>query len=158
MKAGEKAAVADQRPSKQQRRRNRNTLIVSQAISGKRPSDIARRFDVTPCRVRQIVAKEGLLEQRRSELKREFGVQPRIDALPDGIPIDVLILCDANIHGWGARILRLASSSLRVKTLGDLRDTTDDELLREPGIGRGLVAELRRFCAFRGVARPAASR
>jgi hypothetical protein len=33
-----------------------------------------------------------------------------------------------------------------IQTLGDLRSTTDAQLLKEPNVGKKMITELRRFC------------
>jgi hypothetical protein len=114
-----------------------------------RPAQIATQFDITPCRVRQIVASNQSLRERLAQLKREYGPRPSIESLPDETPIDVLILCEATIHGWWTRVSHLAFTSLELRTLGDLRRTSDAQLLAEPKIGKRTVEQLRLFCPRR---------
>jgi hypothetical protein len=59
-----------------------------------------------------------------------------------------------HIHGWSVRIRRLEYTQTiePIHTLGDLRRTTDAQLLREPNVGKKMLAELRRFCPHRNPA------
>jgi hypothetical protein len=131
--------------------RNRDAAIIRQHQVGKRVRDIARDFRISPGRVQQIVKSADRHARRRSELERKYGVRPDITALPDGTPLEVLLLCDANIQGWSARIQNLeqppyASGLPPLRTLGDLRNAADAQLLKEPNVGRKLLTELRRLC------------
>jgi hypothetical protein len=129
--------------------RERNFSIIRLRRKGNNPSDIAARFNVSPARVAQIVAAGDALERRRAELAKKYGACPKIGQLNDRAPVDVLILCNATIHGWAVRVTRLKNASNTIKTLGDLRKTTDAQLLREPHIGTRMLAHLRSFCPFR---------
>jgi hypothetical protein len=129
----------------------RNATIIQQNRSGKPHRQIANDFKISPDRVRQIITTAEQQEKRRAELENKYGHQPNIAALPDSTPIEVLLLCDAHIQGWAARLAYLEhapypSAPTDIKTLGDLRSTPDVELLREPKIGRKMLTELRRFC------------
>jgi hypothetical protein len=129
----------------------RNAAIVQQYRSGKPYRQIADDFKISPYRVRQIITTTERQEKRRAELENKYGRRPNIAALPDSTPIDVLLLCDAHIQGWAARLAYLQrspypSAPTVIKTLGDLRGTPDVELLREPNIGKKMLTELRRFC------------
>jgi hypothetical protein len=68
--------------------------------------------------------------------------------MPDTTAIEVLALCNGRIHGWAGRIGRIEP----IRTLGDLRRTTDAQLLKEPNVGKQMLAELRRFCPPRNPA------
>jgi hypothetical protein len=127
--------------------RERNSSIIRLHKRGRRLADIASEFEITPGRVCQIVAKGAAIEQRRAELKKRYGERPTIGGLADRTPVDVLVLCDADIPGWAKRVGELHSAS--IKTLGDLRSVADAKLLREPKFGKGFVAQLRLFCPFR---------
>jgi hypothetical protein len=129
--------------------RERNSSILQLFKSGKSQADIGRQFGITPGRVRQIIVMADRMEQRRAELVKKYGTQPIVHTLPDSTPFDVLVLCNANIHGWSVRVANLAHTSLKIKTLGDLRRTADEQLLREPSIGEKMVTQLRLFCPFR---------
>jgi hypothetical protein len=97
--------------------------------------------------VKQVLAQFRREERRRAELVERYGRRPDIAALPDDTPIDVLELCDGRIHGWAARLSHLKYSPENpMGTLGDLRRVSDGALLKEPNIGRKMLAELRRFC------------
>jgi hypothetical protein len=64
----------------------------------------------------------------------------------------VLELYDGDVHGWAARISHLKHSAQNpISTLGDLRRVSDRLLLKEPNIGKKMLAELRRFCPSQGV-------
>jgi len=127
----------------------RNSSIIGLRKKGKSFTDIAARFDLSSGRVRQIVASHEPLEQRRGELKQRYGAHPRISELKDDTSVDVLILCDANIQGWDARVRKLKYASMPIMTLGDLRRMTSPKLLREPHIGPRMLAQLRAFCPYR---------
>jgi hypothetical protein len=129
----------------------RNAAIIQQYRSGKPHTQIANDFKISPYRVRQIITAAEQQENRHAELENKYGRQPNIAALPDSTPIDVLLLCDAHIQGWAARLAYLQrspypSDTTVIKTLGDLRSTADVELLREPNLGKKMLTELRRFC------------
>jgi hypothetical protein len=131
--------------------KNRNAAIIRQHQSDKRLRNIARDFRISPGRVQQIVKNAERHARRRSELERKYGVCPEITALPDSTPLEVLLLCDAKIQGWSARIQNLeqppyASGLPPLRTLGDLRSAADAQLLKEPNVGRKLLTELRKFC------------
>jgi hypothetical protein len=62
-----------------------------------------------------------------------------------------LLLCEGKIAGWVVRVGHLESplypsNRPAIQTRGDLRSTTDAELLKEPNVGKKMVTELRRFC------------
>jgi hypothetical protein len=140
-------SVAMNKGGKPQHERNRSIIRLHK--KGKSPTDIAAQFNVSPGRVYQIVARGATLEQRRAQLKKRYGERPKISELSDRTPVDVLILCDADIPGWAARVEQLRRASVPVKTLGDLRSVTDSQLLRIPKIGTRLLVRLRLFCPFR---------
>jgi hypothetical protein len=144
--------ITDRRPMSTDSRyqRERNSSIIRLSESGDTVASIARRYHITSCRVRQIIANGRLLEHRRAELERVYGPCPRIEALPDDTPVEVLVLRQANIHGWAVRVMNLRYTSLRIKTLGNLRQATDSQLLREPNIGKQMVAQLRLFSRAQG--------
>jgi hypothetical protein len=130
--------------------RERNATIIRLRKQGKSAYDIAAQFNLTLGRVGQIIAKGDPLQKRRAELKKRYGARPNIRKLADRTPVDVLILCNGNIHGWALRVSQLRHASMPVLTLGDLRSMTDAQLLREPHMGTRMLAELRSFCPFRG--------
>ena len=127
----------------------RNRSIISLHKTGMRPSDIAAQFKVSLGRVYQIVERGAAMEQRRAKLKKKYGERPNIDELADRTSVDVLIIIDADILGWAERVTQLRRASIRINTLGDLRTVTDTQLLREPKIGKRLLAQLRLFCPLR---------
>jgi len=129
----------------------RNAAIIQQHRRGKPHRQIANDFKISAYRVWQIITAAERQERRRAELEYKYGRRPNIAALPDSTPIDVLLLCDGHIQGWAARLAYLQrspypSDTTVIKTLGDLRSTTDLQLLREPNIGKKMLTELRRFC------------
>ena len=132
---------------KQQQKRN--CAIICLHKKRERPSAIAAQFNVSVGRVYQIVARGAPLEQRRTQLRKRYGERPTIKDLSDRTPVDVLILFDANIPGWAARVTQLRRASIPIRTLGHLRTVSDAQLLREPKIGTFLLAQLRLFCPFR---------
>ena len=127
--------------------RERNATIISLRKKGKSTSDIAAQFSVSCGRVQQIIASGDALEQRRAQLRKRYGSCPSIERLGDRTPVEVLILYNGDIHGWAVRVSQLRHAS--VKTLGDLRNITDAQLLSEPHIGMRMLAQLRSFCPFR---------
>jgi hypothetical protein len=130
---------------------NRNANIIQLYQAGTRPADIARIFDISRHRVHQIIGQAKRSDARRAELEGKYGSKPNIEALSDATPIEVLRLCDDRIDGWTARVehLEYTQAIEPIRALGDLRRTTDTELLREPNIGTKMLAELRRFCPSR---------
>jgi hypothetical protein len=78
----------------------------------------------------------------------KYGSHPNITVLPDETPIEVLCLCEGRIHGWSVRVwhLEYTPTNEPIRTLGDLRRATAAQLLKEPNVGRKMLAELRRFC------------
>jgi hypothetical protein len=89
----------------------RNTTIIQQSRSGKPRRQIANDFKISAYRVWQIITTAERQEKRRAELENKYGHRPNIAALPDSTPIDVLLLCDAHIQGWAARLAYLKRSS-----------------------------------------------
>jgi hypothetical protein len=62
--------------------------------------------------------------------------------------LEVLALCDGKVQGWATRIRHLTNGTYHhapIATLGDLRRTSDAQLLKAGKVGRKLVRELRRF-------------
>lgn len=108
---------------------------------------IAKELGVSRERVKQILDRVRREERRRAELVERYGAHPEIATLPDDTPIDVLELCEGEVHGWGARISHLRHSAQNpIGTLGELRRISDRVLLKEPNVGKKMLAELRRFC------------
>jgi hypothetical protein len=132
----------------------RNATIIRLYRSGTRPVDLARQFSISRGRVRQIVKRAAWEEKWRVGLAGKYGSHPKIAALPDDTSIEVLCLCAGDIHGWAVRVSHLEHTYniAPIKTLGDLRTTTDAQLLNEPNVGKKTVAELRRFCPRRNPA------
>jgi len=125
---------------------DRNATIVRLLRSGGSPSDIANQFNVSPGRVTQIVAANAAIDRLRTTLEKKYGARPNIRQLADQTPIEVLILCDADMHGWAVRVKSLRQAATAIKTLGNLRWMADEELLRIPGVGTRMLQELRSFC------------
>jgi hypothetical protein len=125
----------------------RAAAVIELQKSGMTHSAIAQELGVSRERVKQILDRVRREERRRGELVGRYGARPDIAALPDDTPIDVLELCDGEIHGWAARISHLKHSQKNpIGTLGDLRRVSDRLLLKEPNVGKKMLAELRRFC------------
>ena len=131
----------------------RNARIIRLLRGGGRPSDIASEFKVSRGRVTQIVAANAALDRLRATLQKKYGAHPNIRQLADQTPIEVLILCDASLHGWAVRITSLRQGPTPIRTIGNLRRISDAELLRIPGIGTRMVRELRCFCPRPGEAK-----
>jgi hypothetical protein len=82
----------------------RDSTIIRLYQSGTRPVDLAREFNISRDRVRQIVEQAKRSDARRTALEAKYGSHPKIAALPDETPIEVLCLCDGAIQGWRVRI------------------------------------------------------
>jgi len=124
----------------------RNSAIVRLLRSGGSASEIASQFNVSPGRVTQIVAANDALDRLRAALQKKYGLRPNIRQLTDQTPIEVLILCDADMHGWAVRVKSLRQAATPIKTIGNLRRMTDEELLRIPGVGTRMLQQLRSYC------------
>ena len=124
----------------------RNSAIVRLLRSGGSPSDIASQFNVSPGRVAQIVVANDALDRLRAALQKKYGARPNIRQLSDQTPIEVLMLCDADMHGWAVRVKALRQAATPIKTIGNLRRMTDEELLRIPGVGSRMLQQLRSCC------------
>jgi hypothetical protein len=124
----------------------RNARIIRLVRGGGRASDIANQFNVSLGRVKQIVAANAALDRLRAVLQEKYGARPNVRLLADNAPIEVLILCDASMHGWAVRITSLRQAATPIRTIGNLRRMSDAELLRIPGIGKRILHELRSFC------------
>jgi len=125
---------------------DRNSTIVRLLRSGRSSATIANQFNVSPGRVAQIVAANEAIDRLRATLQKKYGARPNIRQLADRTPIEVLILCDADMHGWAVRVKSLRQTATPIKTIGNLRRMTDAELLRIPGVGTRMLQELRSFC------------
>jgi hypothetical protein len=130
---------------------DRNATIIRLYRRGTRPADLARQFNISRHRVHQIIDQAKRQDARHAELVGKYSAHPNVNALPDETPVEVLCLCDGNIQGWSTRIRHLEDPQTiePIRTLGDLRRTTDTELLREPNIGIKMLCELRRLCPRR---------
>jgi hypothetical protein len=124
----------------------RNARIIRLLRGGENPSKIAGQFNLSPGRVTQIVAANAELDRLRSVLAKKYGTRPNIGKLADQTPIEVLILCEAGMHGWAVRVTSLRKAASPIRTIGTLRRMSDAELLRIPGIGTRMLRELRLFC------------
>jgi DNA-directed RNA polymerase alpha subunit len=129
----------------------RNAIIVRLYRDGARPADLALQFNISRDRVRQIIDQAKRQDAWHAALVEKYGSHPKINALPDVTPIEVLCLCDTDMRGWSLRVKRFEHPRTiePIRTLGDLRRITDTELLREPNIGKKILGELRRFCSHR---------
>ena len=122
-------------------------MVIELHKSGRTKAAIASDLGISRERVKQILDRARRQERRRGGLVEQYGAYPDVAALPDDTPIDVLELCDGEIHGWSARIGHLKYSDQHpLGTLGDLRRISDRLLLKEPNVGKKMLAELRRFC------------
>jgi hypothetical protein len=130
----------------------RNAAIIHQRQLGKDTSTIAAEFGVTRARVCQIVRRFLVQQQQRAALVKIYGTTPNIAWLSDSTPIEVLALCDGKIQGWARRLRHLEyAHGGPVRTLGDLRRLSDEELKSVECIGTRMARELRRFCPFQSV-------
>jgi hypothetical protein len=114
-----------------------------------RNADIARQLHMRPDRVRDIIKRDERRKQHRAELEAKYGKRPKVATLPDDTPLEVLTLCDGKIQGWATRVWHLANDTYLhapIATLGELRRTSDAQLLKAGNVGKKLVEELRRFC------------
>jgi len=128
----------------------RNTTIIQLYQSGTQQVDLARQFGISRSRVHQIIEQAERSDARRAKLEAKYGSHPRVAALPDETPIELLHLCQGRIQGWGARLERFETQGIDpLRTLGDPRRTSDEQLLREPMLGKKMLSELRRFCPRR---------
>jgi hypothetical protein len=129
----------------------RNATIFELFRTGAHPADLARQFNISRDRVRQIIDQAKRQDAWHAELVAKYGVHPKIHQLPDETPIEVLCLCDTDMRGWSLRVKRFEFPELTepIRTIGDLRRATDAELLKERNIGIKMLAELRRFCPRR---------
>jgi hypothetical protein len=132
----------------------RNATIFRLYLAGTRPAALARQFNISRHRVHQIINSANRSDAWRAELEAKYGTHPNVTALPDETPIEVLCLCKGDIHGWDVRVrhLEYAQAIKPICTLGDLRRTIDAQLLKEPNVGKKMLAELRRFCPQRNPA------
>ena len=127
-------------------KRKRNSRILELHKQGVSRSDIAARHCVTNGRIAQIVAATSPVEQRQTDLAARYGKKPDFARLSDNTPLDVLILAQSDTHGWAVRILALSSGRKPIRTLGELRTMSDEELFSRRGVGTGLLAEIRAIC------------
>jgi DNA-directed RNA polymerase alpha subunit len=129
----------------------RNSTIIRLYRDGARPVDLARQFNISRDRVRQIIDQAKRQDAWHAALVEKYGVRPKIAALPDETPIEVLCLCDTDMRGWSVRVKRFECPEKiePIRTIGDLRRIANTELLREPNIGKKILTELRRFCPRR---------
>jgi hypothetical protein len=128
----------------------RNAAIIRGKKSGKTYAEVAKEFGISRDRARQIVELARAAEKRRAGLVAKYGADPNVHTLPDDTPIEVLELCDGDMHGWAARIGHLKyCADTPIRTLGDLRRASDAQLRKIPNLGKKMIAELRRFCPVR---------
>ncbi|HKD29978.1 MAG TPA: hypothetical protein VKC66_29200 [Xanthobacteraceae bacterium] len=125
--------------------------IIRLYRDGNRPADLALQFKISRDRIHQIIDQAKRKDAWHAALVAKYGSHPKIKALPDKTPIEVLCLCGTDMRGWGLRVKRFEfpDNIEPIRTLGDLRRTTDAELLKERNIGIKILAELRRFCPRR---------
>ena len=131
------------------KKRERNSTIRHLRRAGNDASDIAVQFGISGVRVRQVIASSAYDAALRIKLQRIYGRAPNIATLPDRTSVDVLVLCNVDVHGWTKFVARLRQPSIGVRTLGDLRHKTDEELLAQPRIGKQMLMQLRLVCPFR---------
>jgi hypothetical protein len=124
----------------------RNAEIKRLHKRGVGVSEIGRRFGVTPGRVRQIIATDEFRANHRAALVAKYGKRPNITRLPDNTSLEAITLCNGEVQAWDTRVMHLAAADPPIRTLGDLRQASDTQLLAVDGVGKKLVVELRRFC------------
>lgn len=130
-------------------KRKRNSQILALHKQGVSRSTLAAKHSVTNGRIAQIVAATSAVDARRAELEAQYGNRPQIANLGDDAPFDVMMLVSSKSHGWAARILALSSGRSPIRTLGELRGMSDQELMCRRGVGAGLFAEMRALCPRR---------
>jgi hypothetical protein len=104
-------------PAMPRQKGDRNSTIVRLLRSGGRPSTIANQFNVSPGRVTQIVAANDAIDRLRAVLQKKYGARPNIRQLGDQTPIEALILCEADMHGWAVRVKSLRQAATPIKRL-----------------------------------------
>jgi hypothetical protein len=57
-----------------------------------------------------------------------------------------MTVCNGKVQAWETRVMHLATADPPIRTLGDLRQASDTQLLAVNGVGKKLIVELRRFC------------
>jgi hypothetical protein len=129
-----------------QAKRKRNSRILELLEQGVSRSTIAAQHHITNGRIAQIVAATSPVDKRRAELLAQYGKRPNFARLGDDTPIEVLLLAKSETHGWAVRILALSSGRKPIKTLGEVRNMSDEELFARRGVGAGLFAEIRTHC------------
>ena len=129
-----------------QAKRKRNSRILELLEQGVSRSTIAAQHHITNGRIAQIVAATSPVDKRRDELVTQYGKRPNFARLGDDTPVEVLMLAKSETHGWAVRILALSNGRKPIKTLGELRNMSDEELFVRRGVGAGLFAEIRAHC------------
>lgn len=129
-------------------KRKRNSQILEHRNRGVSLSALAAKHSLTSGRIAQIVAATAAVDARRAELEARYGRHPDIARLTDDTPLDVLILISSRTHGWPSRILALTNGRNPIRTLGELRRMSDQELRSRRGIGAGLFTEMRALCPY----------
>lgn len=136
-------------PSENAAYARRNAAILRHYQKGERQADVARRFNMTAGRVSEIITRSRRAETSRAALIAQYGERPNIGDLSDETPIEVLGLCRVKVHGWLVRLNNLKYADPTIRTLGDLRNITDRELLQIHNVGKQLETALRRCCPAR---------
>jgi DNA-binding CsgD family transcriptional regulator len=113
-------------------------------------SEIGRRLGVSRGRVQQIVLRDEFRANHRAALIAKYGKHPDIFRLPDDTPLEAVTLCDGKVQAWETRVMHLATADPPIRTLGDLRQASDTQLLAVNNVGKKLIVELRRFCPAAG--------
>jgi hypothetical protein len=128
----------------------RNAEIKRLHKRGVGPSEIGRRLGVSRGRVQQIIIRDEFRANHRAALIAKYGKRPNITRLPDNTPLEAITLCNGKVQAWETRVMHLATADPPIRTLGDLRQASDTQLLAVNGVGKKLVVELRRFCPAAG--------
>ena len=128
----------------------RNAEIKRLHKRGVGVSGIGRRLGVSRSRVQQIIITDEFRANHRAALIAKYGKHPNISRLPDDTPLEAITLCDGKVQAWETRVMHLATADPPIRTLGDLRQASDTQLLAVNNVGKKLIVELRRFCPAAG--------
>jgi transcriptional regulator len=109
----------------------RETIVLREVTSGKKTRDIAGHFGVTPERIRAIRRKAEKKVNKRKAVNELAGNEKKLYMLPVGV---VFSTRTSN---------RLVGAKL--KKVGDLREKSDHELLKLPGLGTKGIREINNF-------------
>ena len=122
---------------------DRNAEIKRLHKRGVGVTEIGRRLGVSRGRAQQIILRDEFRVNHRAALIAKYGKHPNISRLSDDTPLEAITFCDDKVQAWETRVMHLASATPPIRTLGDLRQASDTELLAVNNVGKKLVVELR---------------